>query len=198
MRSCKEKWDEKHAKTCSERTVPCEVLQQNHYLLPCKKGKALDVACGLGGNAIYLAEKGFSTLAWDISIVAVKKLSQYATKNKLPITVQQIDLDQTESIQDNFDVIVVSHFLHRPLLPLLLNALNPGGLLFYQTYTTARIADHPHVPQNKAWLLKPEELLHLCRELLIRVYRDEGTIGDTRHGFRNRVYLIGEKRTPPL
>ena len=81
--SSQEKWDQRFRQAQPPGPV-ADVLEQNQYLLP-ETGKVLELACGLGGNALFLAEKGFDTQAWDISSVGLSKLESFAM-------VQGIDL----------------------------------------------------------------------------------------------------------
>jgi hypothetical protein len=67
-------------------------------------------------------------------------------------------------------VIVVVHYLHRPLFPALIEALAPNGLLLYETFTTAQAARGK--PTNPDFLLKPGELLDLVRPLEILASRE--------------------------
>ncbi len=55
------------------------VLTENDFLLP-STGTALDLACGLGANAVFLAERGWAVTAWDISLIAIDKLMTYAVR----------------------------------------------------------------------------------------------------------------------
>ena len=91
----------------------------------------------------------------------------------------------------SFDVIVVSQFLHRPLCVALINALKPGGLLFYQTFNIHR--QPKHRPGNPAYLLSSNELLSLFSSLTIRIYQEEGPGRDTPLDVAGMSYLVGQK-----
>ena len=92
---------------------------------------------------------------------------------------------------DSFDVICVGHFLERSLCPKIAAALRPGGLLFYQTFTEERVDDGG--PGNPAFRLGCNELLRLFPDLVVRLYREEGRVGDMTRGFRNRAQLIAQR-----
>ena len=79
-----EKWNLIYSKKECSQEIPCEVLSQNRHLLP-SSGNALDLASGLGANAILLAQKKLHTEAWDISSTALNKLTQYAQQHQLDI-----------------------------------------------------------------------------------------------------------------
>lgn len=186
------KWDLRHAQH-AEPPAAVRVLEENRHLLPAT-GEALDLACGLGGNALRLAEHGLRTAAWDLSSVAIDKLEHWAIERGLAIDTAVRDVIAEPPAQASFDVIVVSWFLDRSLAPALIDALRPGGLLFYQTFTAARV--EAIGPDNPDFLLGEGELLTLFRPLRVRVYREEGRIGDIERGFRNAALLVAEKVMP--
>lgn len=183
------KWDRRHAQH-AEPPAAARVLAENRHLLP-DTGDALDLACGLGGNALYLAECGLRTTAWDLSPVAIDKLRHRAAERGLAIDTAVRDVIAEPPPPTGFDVIVVSWFLDRSLTPALIDALRSGGLLFYQTFTVAKV--EAIGPDNPDFLLGEGELLELFRPLRVRVYREEGRIGDIERGFRNAALLVAEK-----
>lgn len=187
------KWDARYLQS-SDIPSPAEVLQQNQHLLPQqseKQCKVLDLACGLGANALLLASHGLQTYAWDISSVATAQLKERAVEKGLEITVQTRDVVAQPPEPESFDVIVVHRFLERPLIPVLINALNPQGLLFYQTFIQEKVSEHG--PTNPEYLLGRNELLQLCLPLQIMFYREEARIGDITKGVRDVAMLVGCK-----
>ena len=184
-----QRWQQKY-REANERGLVAEVLLQNQHLLPAK-GKALDLACGLGANALFLANKGLPCQAWDFSSVALEKLDTSAREQQLPIQTREIDLERDLFPDEQFDLIVVSHYLHRPLCHAICKALNPGGLLFYQTFCQLKTSTQG--PSNPRFLLKENELLSLFPLLNPVVYREERLIGDTSEGFRNQAMLIAQQ-----
>lgn len=186
-----EKWDVIYAAGGHDREEPARVLKDFDHLLP-DTGTALDLACGRGANALFLAQRGLRVCAWDISEEAIKFLRETAAQRGIDIDACVRDVTANPPAENSFDVIIVSYFLERKLMPALINALKPDGLLFYQTFIRERIDDSG--PRNDAYRLVSNELLELCHVLHIVVYREEGLIGDTRQGFRNEAMLIGQKR----
>jgi SAM-dependent methyltransferase len=170
----------------------CQVLTEHIHLLP-TTGCALDLACGMGGNAVLLAKQGLVTSAWDISEAAIRKLDTLAFQQNLKITTRIIDVTQNPPLNDTFDVIVVSRFLERQLVPDIKQAIRTDGLIFYQTYTRVRIDDKG--PKNPDYLLYDNELLSLFHDFRILFYHDEGTTGDHTRGLRNEAMLIAQKLT---
>jgi len=181
-------WDDKHRQ--AEPGTAAAVLADSLHLLPAR-GRALDLACGLGSNAMLLAGSGLDTEAWDYSPVALARLEERARRQGLNITPCERDVEQAPPEPGSFDVIVVANFLHRPTAPALIQALRPGGVLFYQTWSRARVSDAG--PSNPDFRLAEGELLTVFADLQPLLYREEGDQGDTRHGLRDIAQLIARK-----
>ena len=189
-RSDAEKWDAKYRAGDHDRTEPAGVLSDYSHLLPVR-GQALDLACGTGANALFLARRGLKTTAWDISAEAISILRARAAANNLVLETRVCDVTNTVIPAQSFDVITVSYFLERALFPIIINALKMNGLLFYQTWTKERSSDRG--PHNENFRLGANELLQLCRDLHIVLYREEGLTGDLDHGLRDEAMLIGRR-----
>ena len=185
-----DKWNKIYEGSEHDTVHAAKVLEENLHLLPVT-GKALDLACGLGGNALLLAEHGLETSAWDISKTAIDKLNAYSEKLNIPIQLETRDVISTPPTENSFDIIVVTRFLERTLIPHLIDALREGGLIFYQTFIKDKTGDNG--PKNPDYRLAENELLTLFQALQIICYREEGTLGDLKHGFRNEAMLIGRK-----
>jgi tellurite methyltransferase len=184
------KWDARHGDP-DKQPDQAEVLAWNRHLLPVT-GRALELACGLGGNALLLAEQGLDVTAWDLSPVAIARLREMADGRGLyNLSAEVRDIEQDPPPPERFDVIVVSYYLERALAPRIVEALRPGGLLFYQTFT--RIAVGSEGPTNPDFRLGDNELLQLFSELKPRVYREENRLGDLAQGTRNLAMLVAEK-----
>lgn len=184
-----DKWDARY-RDADGPGAAAPVLMDNVHLLPAH-GAALDLACGLGANALLLAESGLQAHAWDRSAVALGKLDGYARRRRLSVCTLQRDVQRQPPAPESFDVIVVVRFLERTLAPALIAALRPGGLLFYQTFTRERVDDSG--PDNPCYRLANNELLDLFAPLRVLFYREEGGIGDTARGFRNQALLVAGK-----
>lgn len=184
------KWDRIYSQSGREAYLPAQVLADNVFLLP-EVGTALDLACGLGANAIFLAQQGLAVTALDISSVAIEKLTAYAALQGLNINARQQKIDCHSLAELKFDVIVVSRFLDRALSGAIIDALNPAGLLFYQTYTREKV--NRHGPNNPDYLLAENELLGLFSPLRVVFFRDNGLIGNKNLGLRGEAQFIGQK-----
>ena len=189
------KWNEIYAAKNSPAeklaTSVANVLKEHAYLLP-KSGSALDLACGLGANAIFLANHGLHTHAWDISEVVIKKLQTYNKENNLGIVCKICDVEKYPPVPDSFDVICISYFLERELSASIIQALKPDGLLFYQTFIKEKVSDFG--PSNPNYRLQENELLKLFSSLHVLAYQEYGIVGDINQGLRNVATLVAQKR----
>ena len=181
------KWDDRYANGDAV-AAPIEVLADNAHLLP-RTGEALDLASGIGGSALFMARRGLRVTAWDLSDVAVDRLSEAASG--MPLTAQVRDVVAQPPPPLSFDVITVGHFLDRSICEPIAAALRPKGLLFYQTFSLERIDDSG--PRDGPFRLRTNELLRLFPDLIVRFYRDEGRTGDINAGFRNRAQLVAQR-----
>src|SRR5687768_7137791 len=104
--------------------TPSSWMTAHRHLLP-PRGTALDVACGRGRNSLWLANEGFTTRAVDRDAIAIRLLNDEARRLGLPLTADVIDLEQdfVGFEAASYDVVVVMHYLHRPLFPTIVAAL---------------------------------------------------------------------------
>ncbi len=187
-----DRWERRYRESqATQRPQAAAVLADHVHLLP-DSGAAVDLACGRGGNALLLAAHGLQTQAWDYAATALQDLEQRATAERLTIDCQCRDVVESPPAADSFDIIVVSHFLDRTIMPALAGALRAGGLLFYQTFSRTAVSDAG--PGNPAYRLADNELLQLLPQLQVVHYHEAGRLGDTSHGFRDRVQYIGWRR----
>jgi tellurite methyltransferase len=146
--------------------------------------KALDIACGEGRNSLFLARHGFSVTGLDISEEGVTKAKRWAGEEGLEILFRRVDLEKY-SFSESYDLIINFNFLLRPLIPEMVEALNGGGVIVFDTIldTPALAGNH-----NREFLLAQGELrsifsglpgeIILCEEL------PEGPIPTARLIFR--------------
>jgi tellurite methyltransferase len=189
-RSLHGKWDERYQASEPGSGEPARVLRDYAHLLP-HRGDALDLACGMGANALFLARRGLVTQAWDISQVAIAKLRAYADTQGLPLQGRVHDAIAQPPAPGTVDVIVIAHFLERDLAGHLVDALRLGGLLFFQTFTRTFV--NPAGPSQDIFRLGDNELLGMFPSLRVLAYREEGTVGDTAQGFRDEALLVALK-----
>ena len=156
--------------------VPTDWLTGHAALLP-PAGEALDIACGAGRHALWLAQHGLRVTAVDRSEASIAAVAEAARQQELPIDARVADLEQADATlgQTAYDVIVAVHYLHRPLFPAIITALRPHGLLIYETFTRAQARRGK--PTNPAFLLEPGELRRLTAGLIVLDER-EGEFGN--------------------
>lgn len=150
------------------------VLDEYRALLP-EHGRALDVACGAGRNAVWLAQRHWSVTGCDISLEGLRKARDLARENGVRLDLVCTDLESAPPFRleapGKFDLIVCFFYLERSLFPFLKKALKPGGLVIYKTYTV----DQKPVsgrPMRDAFLLKPQELLHAFQDFRVLCYQE--------------------------
>lgn len=187
----REKWEARYRNIEAPTFEPAYVLKEYAYLLP-TRGEVLDLAAGVGANALFLAKRGLRCTAWDISARAMEHLAAQTAAEDVSVTFEVRDVVAAPPPAQRFDVIVVSRFLERALCPAISAALRPGGMLFYQTFTREK-TDPERGTSNPAFLLERNELLRLFPDLTVRIYHEEGLLGDTSWGLRNEACLVAEK-----
>ena len=147
--------------------TPSPWLVDNADLLP-SGGRVLDVACGKGRHALWLAARGFEVHAIDRNAEAIEQLNAIAREKNLNLRATAIDLETEPPPslgRSEYDAVLGFNYLHRPLMPAVRGALKPGGRLFYETFTI-RQAERGH-PRNPAFLLQDGELPVLIAPLRI-------------------------------
>jgi SAM-dependent methyltransferase len=128
-------------------------------LLP-RTGLALDLACGRGRHALFLAERGLSVTALDSSAEALTQLGTEATLRDLHIETRRVDLEVAPQLQPAaFDLVLLLFYLQRSLMPHLRAAVRPGGLAVVRTFSSA--GPFPGGPDNPDFVLRPGELLQI-------------------------------------
>jgi SAM-dependent methyltransferase len=153
-------------------------LQRVMPLLP--PGRTLDVACGSGRNAMYLAARGFTVTAIDLSQQALALLDQEAVRRGLAIETRLVDLEAEPQLPPGpFDLVIDFFYLHRPLLPGIGRLLRPGGLMVLRTFS--RAGPFPGGPDNPDFVLNPGELLELFQDWDI-LFHEEGLEPSHRGG----------------
>lgn len=137
--------------------------------------QVLDLACGRGRNGLYIADKvpgSLVTLA-DKSVNALETVEQSASAKGLVVETWQADFEQpniSPLAGKSFDVIVIFRYLHRALMPAIREALKPGGILIYETYTLDQVKYGK--PSNPDFLLKPGELKEWFKNWQIIEYNE--------------------------
>ena len=170
----RERWNARYAAgEYAARTYPSPLLAAWLDRLP--RGRALDVACGLGRNAIHLAANGYTVDAMDISAVALAGARERADAAGVSVNWIESDLERPDIACDAYDVVVVARFLDRPLIPQLVDALRFGGHLVYDHHYITPV--HVDGPRSHRFRARPNELLERFRALRVLSY-EEGLVAD--------------------
>ncbi len=130
-------------------------------------GAVLDLACGKGRHSRYLLDQGFQVTALDRDVSGLENLI-----GRIEIIEADLEDGRPYPLAGRlFDGIVVTNYLHRPLLPHLVAGLAAGGVLIYETF--ARGNERFGKPANPAFLLMPGELLETVHgHLRVLAYED--------------------------
>ena len=127
-------------------------VQAADAMLP--PGRALDVACGAGREAVWLAMHGWQVDAVDVLNDALERAGGLAGRCGVSISAFRRDLRRRGELPGGaYDLVTVFRFLHRPVLKAIAAAVRPGGLLVYETFhrSDARV-DHDRLPPRGAVL----------------------------------------------
>lgn len=180
-------WDARYAAgEYTSSKEPNKLLVELLPILP--KGRALDIACGEGRNAIFLAKNGYDVDAVDISGVAIKRGEETAKEGGVNVNFIQADMEKYEIPIENYNLITNFNYLQRTLVPGIKKGLKKGGAVVFETFTLEQQAIGS--PRNPEFLLKPNELLRLFEDLHIFFYR-EGIFEDGR---KKAIASLGGKR----
>ncbi len=103
-------------------------------------GRAIDLACGSGRNALFLAENGWTVTGIDGSATAIRMLKERAAERSLPVHAEVADLTAPGFTLpgEAFDLIVIAYYLQRDLFPLLKPALRPSGVVLAIVHTAEK------------------------------------------------------------
>ncbi len=170
----RDKWNERYRTGAYRaRAHPTQLLADWLPTLP--RGRALDVACGAGRNALHLAEHGYSVDAVDISSVALDRARASARERGLTVNWFEMDLEATIPTDAHYDLIVMVRYTHPTLVAELVGLLNDGGYLVCEEHlsTTREVVG----PTNARFRMRPNELLGLATGLRI-IYYHEGLAVD--------------------
>ena len=188
----RERWNARYESgEYAARTYPSALLAAWIDRLP--RGRALDVACGRGRNAIHLAANGYAVDAMDISDVALARARERADAAGVAVNWIEADLERPDIARDAYDIVVIARFLDRPLIPRLIDALRPGGHIVYDHHyiTPAEVAG----PRSRRFRARPNELLERFRSLRVLFY-EEGLVTEADGGRMALARLVACKGSP--
>lgn len=175
-------------------------------------GRALDLACGSGRNAVFAASCGWRVTAVDIlgdALARGRALAERYAGCIEPVEWRQVDLERDESSSgrtrtadtDNagsglggpFDLVLAFRYLHRPLMPKLAEWLRPGGHVMIETFTTLHRERHGR-PSRDAFVLEPGELPLLLPAFEVEQFTEDWRT-DGAHTARLLAHLPSSRGT---
>ena len=111
-----------------------------------ESASALDLACGLGQNGLWLAAQNYVVSLVDVSRVALTRAqTEAAQRNLRSINFFQLDLDNAELEADSYDLVCIFRFLNRELMAQIRAVVKPGGRILYQTFNTRYLTIRPNM-----------------------------------------------------
>jgi len=148
-----EDWNRRYQAGQQLFETPAPLVEE--FAGPLEPGRALDLACGPGRNALFLAEHGWRVTAVDGSPLAVDLLRQRARAKNLNIDAHVADLEwgQYDIPPATFDLIVDAYYLQRDLIPAMQRGVRPGGTII----AIVHLAD-PGQPHGTPTRATPGEL----------------------------------------
>jgi SAM-dependent methyltransferase len=154
----------------------------------------LDLACGGGRHARLFLARGHPVTAVDVDTSGLGDLRQHPQ-----LEIVQADLEDGSPWPlpgRRFGAVVVTNYLWRPLLPPILESVEEGGALLYETF--ARGNESNGRPANPEFLLEPGELIEVVRGHLQIVACEHGYVEQPRPAIRQRLCAVRTDRPMPL
>lgn len=169
----KDKWNRKHMDrlTGDESFVPNQrLVALSPYF---KGGRALDLACGLGANSLYLGEISYRVEAYDVSEVAINHIRSKAEQLQLevePFMCDLTDLTLFDEKKSSFDLVVITYYLDRELFPVVKDLLVDDGYFFMETYYRAPGGSSGSVSER--YKLDSQELLEVFGDFQVLFFEE--------------------------
>lgn len=178
------RWEERYrAKAERPLDLPSRFLRRHLPQLP--RGLALDVACGDGRNALFLARRGFTVEAIDIAMAGLRRAQAAIRREHLPVRLIQADLVSFPLRRERYAVIINIRYLERALWPALKRAVREGGAIVVETFLIDQLqCGHP---SNPAYLLQRGELATAFRDFEVSVYEEGLFESETNGAFLARM-----------
>lgn len=174
----------------SHGTAPASAWVQRWSHLVADRGIVLDVACGQGRHARWFYERNHPVVLVDRSQEAIESIAIPASACEAVVADIENGLWPFEGRQ--FDAVVVTNYLWRPLMRTLLDSLAPGGVLIYETFTQGN--ETVGKPSRPDFLLRTGELLDICKGLRVVAF-EEGYL-DAPPRFVQRIAAVRETPSP--
>jgi SAM-dependent methyltransferase len=168
--------------------APSAWVRRWAHLVP-KGGKVLDVACGHGRHMRWFAERGHAVTGVDRSPEAMASLAGVGRT-----VLADIENGPWPFEGERFDAVVVTNYLWRPLLPMILSSVAEGGALIYETFAQGN--ESVGKPSRPDFLLQSGELLAVCQTL--RVVAFEDGFCESPQRFVQRIAAVRKPPSSPV
>ncbi|EKN67594.1 methyltransferase type 12 protein [Neobacillus bataviensis LMG 21833] len=174
----KTKWNTKYQERMNDLREPApnpRLKDLSAYLIG---GQALDLACGLGGNSLFLAEMKYQVEAIDISDAAINYIQEQVFINKLNIHPRVCDLTNGGDLhwKDNsYDLVVITYYLDRSLFPNVKRMIKEKGYFFMETFYQSQQFENQGV--SKHYKLQSQELLSEFGDWIVLFFEENEQVG---------------------
>lgn len=164
------------------------VMRWTHLVKP--QGSVLDVACGRGRHAKWFYERNHAVALVDRAREAMDSIA--IPDDSCEKVLADVENGPWPFAGRQFDAVVVTNYLWRPLMPTLVSSLSLGGVFIYETFTQGN--QTVGKPSRPEFLLRPGELLAVCKDLRIVAFEDgfEAGLTDKLPRFVQRIVAVRE------
>ena len=150
----RERWDPRYADASHKLRRGPHPFLTRHAPPAVAGSRALELACGLGRDALWLAAQGYTVEALDISVGALRLARTEMLRRGLHgVNFIAADLDVFPLPRHAYDLVCVFRFLDRRLFPAIRDCVRPGGVVIYETLNVRRLDESPET--------SPERMLEL-------------------------------------
>jgi len=171
-------WEEHFSDPAHLDFTPAPLLVEVADLVP--PGRALDVACGAGRNALYLASLGWQVTAVDSSPAAIRILRQRGAGLTIEAELADLEAGQFRIVPAAYDLILDFYYLQRDLFPSIRAGVRPGGVFAGAIH----VLDGASGDHNPDYLLQPGELRRHFADWKILYYSESAESGRNRTSAR--------------
>lgn len=197
------RWDARYeAGEYVARDHPCALLEQMRPLWspPPVNARALDLACGAGRNAVYLASQGYQVDAIDISANALARGAERAAEASVEVNWLQQDLDDP-TLDSGYALIIVVRYADLDLVKRLPELLQPGGMLLVEAHLSGLLFNNelddngePLIggPTGERYRLAPGSLAAACADL-IELHQSEAQVTDPDGRLMALSQFVGQR-----
>jgi len=197
----RERWNEKWLERLDGR-----YSEPNRFLVAevenLKPGRALDLACGVGRNTLWLAERGWRVTAVDYSEVALAEARRRAAERRLDVDWVLADVTEWDPVAGEYDLVCVMYLQvpaldRRAVLGCAVRALAPGGTLLVVGHHLRNLAEGVGGPSSPDVLFTAEDVAaELPRDMWVERADTVLRPVETEEGMRDAIDALVRARRP--